>query len=102
MAQRHCQGQIPTLRSRGGHRLRGVDRGRAVGRLVAVVAVAGVDGRRLDGRRCQGAQDRPESRHAGHSMDARRRRYGVAGNLGCYYFWINIPQVTTIINRDRG
>ena len=39
---------------------------------------------------------------AGHSMDARRRRYGVAGNLGCYYFWINIPQVTTIINRDRG
>lgn len=30
-------------------------------------------------RRCQGAQDRPESRHAGHSMDARRRRYGVAG-----------------------
>ena len=47
-------------------------------------------------------KDRPESRHAGHSMDARRRRYGVAGNLGCYYFWINIPQVTTIINRDRG
>ena len=73
MAQRHCQGQIPALRSRGGHRLRGVDRGRAVGRLVAVVAFAGVDNRRLDGRRCQGAQDRPESRHAGHSMDARRR-----------------------------
>ena len=79
MAQRHCQGQIPTLRSRGGHRLRGVDRGRAVGRLVAVVAVAGVDGRRLDGRRCQGAQDRPESRHAGHSMDARRRCRGMVG-----------------------
>lgn len=39
MAQRHCQGQIPTLRSRGGHRLRGVDRGRAVGRLVSMVAV---------------------------------------------------------------
>lgn len=38
MAQRHCQGQIPALRSRGGHRLRGVDRGRAVGRLVAVAA----------------------------------------------------------------
>lgn len=39
MAQRHCQGQIPALRSRGGHRLRGVDRGRAVGRLVSMVAV---------------------------------------------------------------
>lgn len=68
----------------------------------AVAAFDCVDDRRPDGRRCQGAQDRPESRHAGHSMDARRRRYGVAGNLGCYYFWINIPQVTTIINRDRG
>ena len=39
MAQRHCQGQIPALRSRGGHRLRGVDRGRAVGRLVSMIAV---------------------------------------------------------------
>ena len=67
-----------------------------------VAAFAGVDDRRLDGRHFKGAQDRPESRHAGHSMDARRRRYGVAGNLGCYYFWIKIPQVTTIINRDRG
>lgn len=79
MAQRHCQGQIPTLRSRGGHRLRGVDRGRAVGRLVAVAAFAGVDDRRLDGRRCQGAQNRPESRHAGHYMDARRRSRRMGG-----------------------
>lgn len=47
--------------------------------FVKVAAFAGVDDRRLDGRRCQGAQNRPESRHAGHSMDARRRCRGMVG-----------------------
>ena len=58
MAQRHCQGQIPALRSRGGHRLRGVDRGRAVGAwwrwlplivsMIAVLTAAVVKERKID------------------------------------------------------
>lgn len=43
------------------------------------------DGRRNDGRRCQGAQDRPESRHAGHSMDARRRSRRMGGVHSVYH-----------------
>lgn len=51
---------------------------------ITFTTIAGVDDRRLDGRHFKGAQDRPESRHAGHSMDARRRSRRMGGVHSVY------------------